>query len=199
MSKINLNELTLENVGQWPLLVKYAITILLMLIIIGMGYWFFTRSNLAQYDALRVEELSLKESFEQKQKQAASLQLYQNQLEIMNERFGNMIKQLPAQSEMVGLLDDISRTGTSSGLTFTLFAPEHEVTHDFYIEVPINVKVQGSYDQLALFVSRIASMQRIVTLHDFEIIPEKLAQDEVATGDLLEMSITVKIYRYRTR
>ncbi|MGQ3890554.1 type 4a pilus biogenesis protein PilO [Legionella sp. CNM-4043-24] len=198
MNNLRLDELTLENVGQWPAVVKYAVAALLMLLIIGMGYWFFTSNNFEQYDALLVDSVNLKNSFEQKQQQAASLQLYENQLKIMEERFGNMLRQLPAQSEMVGLLDDISKTGVSSGLTFVLFAPAPEVTHDFYVEVPISVKVQGTYEQLAVFLSRIAAMKRIVTLHDFEITPVKNEKDKEVSGNLLEMSIIIKIYRYRT-
>lgn len=199
MTNMKLNELTMENIGQWPLLIKYAMAALLMLVIIGMGYWFFTSANLAQYDALVSEEATLKTTFEQKQRQASSLQLYENQLQIMNERFGTMLRQLPAQSEMVGLLDDISKTGVAAGLSFELFAPMPEVTHDFYVEVPINVKVEGTYEQLAVFLSRIAAMRRIVTLHDFEIVATKSQNEKVASGDKLEMSIIIKIYRYRSR
>jgi len=199
MSNMKFNELTLENVGQWPLLIKYAMAALMMVLIIGMSYWFFTSGNLTQYDNQVAEEVTLRATFEQKQRQAASLQLYENQLQIMKERFGAMLKQLPVQSEMVGLLDDISKTGVASGLTFVLFAPMPEVTHDFYIEVPINVRVNGTYEQFAIFISRVAEMKRIVTLHDFEVAVVKSQNEKVASGDTLEMSIIIKIYRYRSQ
>lgn len=197
---INLSELTLENIGQWPSTVKYLMASLLAALIIGIGYWIVVKPNFEQYDLLTAEEQTLKADFEVKQQQAVNLQAYKNQLQIMNERFGNMLKQLPAQNEMPGLLDDISKTGIASGLTFELFAPLPEVAHDFYIELPINIIVVGSYQQLAVFISRIAQMNRIVTLHDFDIVVAKQKDNQKSnSGDLLEMKITAKIYRYRTQ
>ncbi|QRN04279.1 type 4a pilus biogenesis protein PilO [Legionella sp. MW5194] len=204
MNNFNLNELTFDNVGQWPAPVKYFMAGLLALILIGIGYWVIVKPNFEQHDALLAQQATLKTEFEQKQQQAVNLQAYRVQLQIMNERFGNMLKQLPAQNEMPGLLEDISKTGISSGLTFELFAPQPEVVHDFYVELPINITVVGNYHQLALFLSRIAEMSRIVTLHDFEIanLSDKNKQQPgakaVTNPDLLEMKITAKIYRYRT-
>lgn len=199
MKKFNINDLALENAGQWPDLAKYAVAFILAIFVIVASYLIFTGPNFNQLTQLQTEEASLKENFENKQRQAVNLTAYQNQLQILNERFGNMIKQLPAQTEMVGLLDDISKTGVSSGLTFELFAPMPEVIHDYYIELPINIKVVGNYMELAVFISRIAAMQRIVTLHDFQIAPlqDDKNKDKTLSGDVLEMSITVKIYRYR--
>lgn len=202
---INLNELTLDNVGQWPPPVKVAIVGFLSLLLIGIGYWLIVKDNFEQYDTLKVEEVALRSDFELKQRQASNLNAYRNQLYIMQERFGNMLKQLPTQNEMPGLLEDISKTGIASGLTFELFAPLPEVQHDFYIEVPIKIGVVGNYHQFAVFLSRIAEMNRIVTLHDFvieEIAPDKQKnQNDVKSqpGDLLSMQMTAKIYRYRTR
>lgn len=195
---INLSELTLDNIGQWPKPVKYLMAGLLTLIIIGIGYWIIIKPYFEQYDSLINEETALKSDFEIKQQQAANLAAYKKQLHVMNERFGNMLKQLPAQNEMPGLLEDISKTGVASGLTFELFAPQPEVEHDFYIELPINIIVIGDYHQLAVFISRIAQMNRIVTLHDFDIVVSKDKKNS-GTGDLLEMKITAKIYRYRTQ
>lgn len=199
MTNLNLNELTLENVGQWPTLVKYLMAFLLALILIGLGYWVLIKGSFEQYDTLLTQEETLKSDFEQKQQQAANLNNYKNQLQIMNERFGNMLKQLPAQNEMPALLEEISRTGIASGLTFELFAPMPEVMHDFYIELPINIKVVGNYHQLAVFLSRVVQMSRIVTLHDFKIVPKEDEDKKASNGGLLEMEITAKIYRYRTQ
>lgn len=198
MSNFNLNELTLDNIGQWPTVAKYSVAVVLAILCLGFGYWLLIKPNIELYDSVVNDEISLKADFERKQQLASNLQAYKNQLQIMNERFGNMLKQLPAQNEMPGLLEDISKTGIASGLSFQLFAPMPEVVHDFYIELPINIKVDGNYHQLALFLSRIAEMSRIVTLHDFDIV---LPGDkkEITSGDLLEMTITAKIYRYRAQ
>jgi len=199
MNTINFNELTLDNIGQWPSFAKYILILLLVTVVLGIGYWVIIKPNFAQYDVLQTQEVPLKADFELKQQQAANLQSYKNQLLIMNERFGNMLKQLPAQNEMAGLLDDISKTGITSGLTFELFAPMPEVVHDFYIELPINITVLGNYQQLALFLSRVVQMSRIVTLHDFDIVVVPGDKKKTSPGALLEMKITAKIYRYRAQ
>lgn len=201
MSNLNLSELTLENVGQWPNLIKIAVVIFLSLLLIGVGYWLIAKGNFEQYDTLKVQENTLKSDFELKQRQASNLQAYRNQMTIMEERFGNMLKQLPTQNEMPGLLEDISKTGIASGLAFELFAPLPEVPHDFYIELPIKIKVVGNYHQFAVFLSRVAQMSRIVTLHDFVIgrgASENTNQNNFL-GDQLNMEMTAKIYRYRTK
>lgn len=100
---------------------------------------------------------------------------------------------------MPGLLEEISKTGVASGLTFELFAPQPEVSHDFYVELPIKISVVGTYFQLAMFVSRVAQMNRIVTLHDFSIEGVSSKDQKIVSGDELVMNITAKIYRYRTQ
>ncbi|WP_133127113.1 type 4a pilus biogenesis protein PilO [Legionella nagasakiensis] len=199
MNNFNLNELTLENVGQWPKSIKIGVIAFLSILVIFMGYWFIVKGNFEQYDTLKAKEASLKTEFELKQHQASNLQAYRNQMQIMQERFGKMLRQLPTQNEMPGLLEDISKTGIASGLTFELFAPMPEVQHDFYIELPIKITVMGNYHQFAVFLSRVAGMGRIVTVHDFVI--EGAATDKQkkgSAGDQLIMKMTAKIYRYRT-
>ena len=199
MISFNINELTLDNVGQWPGSIKIGMVALLSFLIIGTGYWFIAKASFEQFDTLKTQEIALRTDFELKQRQASNLDAYRNQLTIMEERFGNMLKQLPTQNEMPGLLEDISKTGIASGLTFELFAPLPEVKHDFYIELPIKIAVVGNYHQFAVFLSRVAQMNRIVTLHDFVvegISPEKQKSNP---GELLSMKMTAKIYRYRTQ
>lgn len=100
---------------------------------------------------------------------------------------------------MPGLLEEISKTGVASGLRFDLFAPQPEVVHDFYVELPIKIAVVGTYFQLAMFISRVAQMNRIVTLHDFTIEGVSSKDQKAVSGDELVMNITAKIYRYRTQ
>ncbi|WP_298622886.1 type 4a pilus biogenesis protein PilO [uncultured Legionella sp.] len=199
MNSVNLSELTLENVGQWPITVKIGVIAGMSLLIVALGYWVFIRDNFEQYDTLKRQEITLKDEFEKKQHQASNLQAYRNQLQLMNERFGNMLKQLPAKNEMPGLLEEISKTGVISGLKFKLFAPQPEVVHDFYIELPIKTTVGGTYMQLATFLSRVAEMNRIVTLHEFSIQGESSKDGKATSEDDLVMNITAKIYRYRSQ
>ncbi|KGP64165.1 pilus assembly protein PilO [Legionella norrlandica] len=199
MDKVNLSELTLENVGQWPLPVKVGFIVGISVLIIGLGYWLIVKPNLEQYDTLQAQEVTLKMEFETKQRQAANLQAYRNQLQLMNERFGTMLKQLPAKNEMPGLLEEISKTGIASGLRFELFAPQPEVVHDFYIELPIKITVVGSYMQLARFLSRVAEMNRIVTLHEFSVEGVSSENGKTISQDELVMNIIAKIYRYRAQ
>jgi type IV pilus assembly protein PilO len=207
MNSINLNELSFDNVGQWPKPIKYSLVIFLSVMINALGYWLIVKSSFDDYSNLQAQEITLKKDFELKQHQASNLQAYRMQMREMKDRFGAMLKQLPTQNEMPGLLEDISKTGIASGLSFQLFAPMPEVLHDFYIEVPIKIIVVGNYHQFAVFLSRIAEMSRIVTLHDFVISRNesaankqtKLTEEQLANaGELLTMEITAKIYRYRT-
>ena len=198
MNGINLNELTLENLGQWPLVVKICILAGVSILIIALGYWLIIQDNFTQFDQLQAQEATLKTDFESKQRQLINLPAYRQQLQIMMERFTQMLKQLPEKNQMPGLLETISKTGVASGLRFELFAPQPEVMHDFYIELPIKISVVGTYFQLAMFISRVAEMDRIVTLHDFSIERVSSKDKEVSEDELI-MSITAKIYRYRTQ
>ena len=195
----SLDELTLDNVGQWPNSIKMGVVTFISLLLIGLGYWLIAKENFDQYNTLKAQEIPLKSDFELKQYQASNLDAYRDQMIIMAERFGNMLKQLPTQNEMPGLLEDISKTGIASGLTFELFAPLPEVPHDFYIELPIKISVVGNYHQFAVFLSRVAQMSRIVTLHDFVIEGVSPEKQKNSPGELLTMSMTAKIYRYRTQ
>jgi type IV pilus assembly protein PilO len=200
MKGIKFNELNMDNIGQWPMPAKIMLIFVMGLFVVGLGYWLIIKSNLESYDALTKQEKTLKEEFELNQQQSANLLLYRTQMVEMEQRFGSMLKKLPTQNEMPGLLEDISKTGISSGLTFELFAPMPEIQHDFYIELPIKIAVVGNYHQLAVFVSRIVQMNRIVTLHDFTI--EGIPQDKqktVVPMDQLIMHMTAKIYRYRSQ
>ncbi|MCW8398261.1 type 4a pilus biogenesis protein PilO [Legionella sp. PATHC038] len=199
MNNVNLNELTLENVGQWPLVVKICVFLGVSFLIIALGYWLIIQDNFTQYSKLEGQEATLKTDFENKQRQLYNLPAFREQLQIMSERFVLMLKQLPEKNEMPGLLEEISKTGVASGLRFELFAPQPEVMHDFYVELPIKISVVGTYFQLAMFISRVAEMNRIVTLHDFTIEGVSSKDHKTVSEDELVMSITAKIYRYRTQ
>lgn len=197
MNNINLSELSLDNLGQWPLVVRIGALLGIGIIVIGLGYWLIVKENFLEFDKLEVQETTLKADFENKQRQLYNLSAYRTQLESIKERFALILKQLPEKNEMPGLLEEISKTGVASGLKFELFAPQSEVPHDFYIELPIKISVVGTYFQLAMFISRVAEMNRIVTLHDFVIEGVSAKDHKEASEDELVMNLTAKIYRYR--
>lgn len=189
---IDLNDLDFSEVGNWPWPVKILTAVFCSVLIIVLGYWIFTKKQLNSLDQIQQEELQLRTTFEQKQHQAANLASYKEQMTIMKASFGALLRQLPEKTEVPGLLEDISHQGLASGLEFRTIRllPEKEI--DFYVELPIEISVIGKYHQFGEFVSNIASLPRIVTLHDFTINPvsANLPQDN------LIMNITAKTYRY---
>ncbi len=188
---MNLAEVNwdLEAAGTWPVPVKIAVIVLLSAAVAGLWFYFDTKDQLVQLEAVRKKEGQLKQTFAHKQKKAANLEEYKQQLVEMEKTFGDMLRQLPNKAEVPALLIDVSQTGLASGLEFELFQPQGEVKKDFYAELPIKVRVTGNYDQLGTFVSGLASLPRIVTVHDVAIEPLK-------NGDRLVMNAVLKTYRY---
>jgi len=194
MTLDELNELDFSNVGDWPLLVK-IILIVLLCALIGVAWYFLDIEK--QYVALdRVEkvEQDLRLDFESKQARAANLEAYRTQLAEMRESFGAMLRQLPNRTEVADLLVDVSQTGLAAGLEFELFQPQSEQPREFYAELPIKLRVTGTYHQFGEFVSGLAALPRIVTIHDIVIKPRNAKRD-AATG-LLVLEATAKTYRY---
>jgi type IV pilus assembly protein PilO len=186
---INLNELDLSDVARWPTAARAVVILFLMGGVIFLGYWFHTKDQLADLDSAVQKEEGLKVIFETKAKQAANLEAYEKQLEEMRESFGAMLRQLPNQTEVADLLVDVSQTGLASGLEFELFQPGSEVPKEFYAELPINIRVIGGYHEFGDFISGVAALPRIVTIHDVKI-------SRVGNTGLLGMSLTAKTYRY---
>lgn len=194
LRKIDLNDLDLNNVGSWPGAVKVIACILIMAAILALGYNFHLKDLEVQLDQQRAEEESLKQQFTTKAFQAANLEAYKDQMKEMETSFGALLRQLPSDTEVPGLLEDITRTGLGSGLEFEEIKLQPEVVQQFYIELPIQISVVGSYHDLATFVSGVASLPRIVTLHDFSIAP--LSPESTSK---LRMSILAKTYRYNDK
>lgn len=192
--KIDLSDLDFNNIGSWPSAIKVVAGFVLFLVVIGLGYNFHLKDLQAQLDVQRSQEVSLKEQFSTKAYQAANLDAYKEQMQEMEVSFGALLKQLPSDTEVPGLLEDITRTGLGSGLEFEEIKLLPEAAQQFYIELPIQIKVVGTYHDLATFVSGVASLPRIVTLHDFDLVPAEV--DGVTT---LRMSILAKTYRYNDK
>jgi type IV pilus assembly protein PilO len=149
------------------------------------------RPELQQKEA---QEQTLRQEFQQKHARAVNLAVYKQQLKDLQRSFGALLRQLPGKTEVPNLLVDISQTALGAGLQQKLFQPEHEQAQDFYAELPIKMVLTGSYHQFGEFVSGIAALPRIVTLHDIQIQPDK---EKGAGGyDDLTLTLTAKTYRY---
>lgn len=194
LRQIDLNDLDFNNVGSWPAAVKFIAAALLLIAVVAFGYNFHLKDLQAQLEGKRSEELALKEQFSSKAFQAANLDAYKDQMQEMEVSFGALLKQLPSDTEVPGLLEDITRTGLGSGLEFEEIKLLPEAAQQFYIELPIQITVVGSYHDLATFVSGVASLPRIVTLHDFNLVP--VSAD---ISSKLRMSILAKTYRYNDK
>ena len=194
LRSIDLSDLDMNNLGSWPAAVKFVAGMLLMALLLGGGYYFYLSDLQASLDQQAAEEASLKQQFSSKAFQAANLESYKAQMVEMEASFGALLRQLPSDTEVPGLLEDITRTGLGSGLEFEEIKLQPEVTQQFYIELPIQIKVVGAYHDLATFVSGVSSLPRIVTLHDFEIKPQ--SKD---SSSKLHMNILAKTYRYNDK
>ncbi|MCW8829202.1 MAG: type 4a pilus biogenesis protein PilO [Gammaproteobacteria bacterium] len=177
-----------DNIGNWPVLVRGLIVLIVAVAVLGAGYYFDTQNQLEVLARHESTENTLKKDFEKKQSKAVNLEAYQAQMVEMEESFGTMLRQLPSKTEVADLLVDITQTGLASGLEFDLFKPNNESPKEFYAELPISIEVNGGYHQLGAFVSGVAALPRIVTLHDIQIKAGKEGQ--------LKMAATAKTYRY---
>jgi len=194
LRKFDLADLDLNNLGSWPGPVKVIAALLLMVATLALGYNFHLKDLQEQLDRVQSEEAGLKQQFASKAFQAANLEAYRQQMAEMETSFGAMLRQLPSDTEVPGLLEDITRTGLGSGLEFEEIKLLAEVTQQFYIELPIQISVVGNYHDLATFASGVASLPRIVTLHDFEIKPAA-----AGSNTKLRMKVLAKTYRYNDR
>ena len=181
----------IETIGVWPGPVKMLLIIIVFAGSIGAGYWFHIKPLQSTLATVSAEETTLRADLENKAILAANLEAYRAQLEEMQDSFGALLRQLPGETEVPGLVDDITVQGIGSGLEFSNIRLEPEVSQEFYIELPINIAVVGDYHDFGAFVSGVASLSRIVTLHDFAIRTG-------ASRSELVMDITARTYRYRS-
>jgi len=174
---LDINNITLDSIGDLPLIVKWVIIAVLCVAILAGGFWFLNKPQLEQLDREKVSLSDLKQEFEAKQHDAASLKSYQQQMVKIKRTFGVLLRKLPSKTEVPALLEDISNAGVSSGLRFTSFKPLPENIFSFYAELPVEITVLGDYHQLAEFVSKISALDRIVTVHDFSITKGELEKN----------------------
>lgn len=187
-----LKSLDANDIGRWPFAFRAGVIALVFVLVLGLGvYWTIIEDKAPQLTRVQEEEKTLRVTFENKQRKAANYDAYKAQLAQMEQSFGTMLRQLPGKTEIPSLIVDISQTGLAAGLQEKLFQPQGEVTRDFYAEKPITISLSGGYHEIANFVSGVASLPRIVTLHDINITP-----DDPNDFDSLTMQVTAKTYRY---
>lgn len=189
LQNIDFQELDVNNIGSWPPMVKGIILVLGFAFALGGGYFAYVSGLLQDLDRYSRQEESFKQEYEDKAFKSANLGALRRQREDMEEQFGSLLRQLPSDTEVPGLIDDIDEAARQSGLEVEQLDPEPERAAEFYVEKPIRVVVKGRFHDLGEFVSSVSNLSRIVTLHDFEIKPQSGPSD-------LRMSILAKTYRY---
>ena len=180
-----------KDVGTWPVVPRVAVLLVLVTVILLAGWWFLWNEQLDTLAARQQEEIKLRDEFVAKKTQAVNLDLYTQQLTEIDRSFGALLKQLPNKSEVESLLVEINQSGMGRGLQFDLFKPGQEIVKDFYAELPINVRLTGSYHDFGAFAGDIARLSRIVTLNNISITTNPQAKD----GGLVMDAVT-KTFRY---
>jgi type IV pilus assembly protein PilO len=188
MNLSDLNNLSFANIGSWPGPIKAIFILIVCAAILGLGYWKDISPLQQDLEKVEVTEEEKKLAFEAKQKKAANLEALKQQLEDIKETFGDLLQRLPSKTEVAALLVDISQQGLGAGLEFVLFKPGNEQPADFYVELPIQIRVIGDYHEFGTFISGVSDLPRIVTNHNIKIRP--------AENGLLQLETTAKTYRY---
>jgi type IV pilus assembly protein PilO len=187
-----LRSLDPRDPGRWPLpVLAGAVGLAFMVLTVGLIYFFVWNEERPELQRHQEEELQLRQEFKEKHAKAVNLEIYKQQLKDIERSFGALLRQLPGKTEVPSLLVDISQTGLAAGLQEKLFQPQPEQKKDFYAELPIKIRLTGSYHQFGEFISGIAALPRIVTLHDIDIRP-----DNKDAYDQLSLELTAKTYRY---
>lgn len=177
-----------KDIGSWPLLPRIAVLLSLFGALLLGGWWFDWKSQFEDLDGKRQEEAKLRQEYLDKKKLAVNLEEHRTQLAEVDKSFGALLKQLPNKAEMEDLLVDINQAGLGRGLQFELFKPGRETIRDFYAEMPITLKINGSYHDLGAFAADVAKLSRIVALTNLAVAPDK--------GGQLKMNATAMTYRY---
>lgn len=185
------NNIDFEKIGVWPLPAKAFVLIVISIIIFSLTYYLKISDLRVELESQSAKEQSLRKSYEAKSFEAANLDAYRAQMDEMDKTFKSLLSRLPSDAQVPGLLDDIGARGRESGLTINATTMEPEKVAEFYIEVPFRINVDGGYHDMGGFVSGIAAMPRIVTLHDYSITRKKDA--------LLNMQISAKTYKYKAQ
>ena len=190
MTLDDLKNINVNDIASWPIPVKVVGVLVICGAILFAGYWFLIQGEIEEYNRAQEKEAHLRKTFLTKKALAINLPAYRQQMEDIKQTFGSLLRQLPNTTEVPDLLVDITQAGLGRGLEFVLFKPEKEKPRDFYAELPISVRVKGSYHDLALFVSDVAALPRIVTFGNITITAA------AKKSDRLNMSAKARTYRY---
>ena len=188
----DFNNIDFKNAGSLPMPVKLVLLSFLFLILLGLGYWFLWGPAIDEFNQAKAKEEELRQVFLTKKAQAIKVEAYKQQMIDIEKTFGALLKQLPDKSQMDGLLTDINQAGLGRGLEFDLFKPGQESVADFYAEMPIQIKIKGSYHDIGAFATDISKLSRIVTLNDMSIAP----MNKDSKDSMLTMDAVAKTYRY---
>lgn len=191
LKEFDVNDIDFDNIGSWPASVKAVLCVLLLIAVLVAGYYFHIKDLQLQFDRVQAEESRLRQDFEKKAFEASNLEAYKQQMFEMEESFGALVSQLPSDTEVPGLLEDITNKGLMNGLEINSINLQAEQAREFYVELPIAITATGSYHDLGAFISGMAGLPRIVTLHDFSITAR------TGNSNALNLSITAKTYRYK--
>jgi len=185
----NLENIDWNDFSSWPIAIKLVGVLIIGIAILFAGYWFIIQGEIEDLNRIQNEEVGLRKTFSSKKALAINLPAYKKQMEEMNQTFGSLLRQLPDSTEVPDLLIDITQAGLGRGLNFELFQPAAENKRGFYAELPVNLRVEGTYHELALFISDVSALPRIVTIGNISI-------SSPAKSSKLKMTATARTYRY---
>jgi type IV pilus assembly protein PilO len=191
LREFDINDLDFDNIGSWPGAIKGLICVVILGSVLALGYYYHIEALQIDLAKVAAEEEALKKDFEKKAFQAANLEAYKRQMVEMQESFGALVSQLPSDTEVPGLLEDITNKGLLNGLEIKSIDLLAEKAKEFYVELPISIVARGTYHDLGAFISGMAGLPRIVTLHDFNITGDREGRG------LLDLKLIAKTYRYK--
>lgn len=186
----DISDLDFNTIGVWPLPFRIAVLALIFIVVLGLGFYFHISDLNGELSSLENKERALRDTFEERAFEAANFEAYKEQMAEIEKSFGALLSQLPSDTEVPGMLEDITEIGYGAGLDIQSINLQPEVSAEFYVELPIRIVATGGYHDFGSFVSGIAGLPRIVTLHDFSI-----ATDEESRAQRLE--VVAKTYRYK--
>lgn len=189
LQNFDMADLDVNNIGSWPAAVKAIVMGLAFVLVLGLGYYFYLTDKQTNLERAQLTERDLRQDFEAKSFKAANLEAYRAQMVEMETTFESLLRQLPSDTEVPGLIEDITRAALDNELKIESIDLQDEQRTEFYVELPIQIVVEGNYHKIGSFVSAVANLSRIVTLHDFNIEPQQSPLN-------LKMSILAKTYRY---
>lgn len=194
---LDVNNLDFRNPGVLPLVVKLVLWVAIAVAVVALGFYMLLTPKQQELEAARAQETNLKKNYQEKAAKAANLDAYRKQMVEMEALFKALVSQLPSDTEVPGLLEDISQFGEKSGLKINALNLQPEQQREIFIELPINLNLSGAYHDLGSFVSAVAGLPRIVTLHDFKVATNSKSGQAVSQVGQLEVTMLAKTYRFR--